>query len=605
MNHDKKKAEYNHLLSKAINLQNAAQFSQALSIYLDLVELAPNNSRTLFLLGGLYGQTGDFSNCIKILKRSLAISPEQKDAYNNLAIAYELTQQFDLAITTYKIALGQAANSPHTHCNLGDLYRKTGQFEKSLFHLNKSLALSPTDATALLNKAILLGEMKKTHEAKACYGEALNLYPNNEAILNNYSALLLKEGDLDNAEQLARKAITINPSSPQALCNLGNLLTKKKQFSESETCLLKAIELSPTLVDAYINLGYSHHCNAKFKNALRYYNMAIQLAPKNSLGHWYRSFTLLLTGKFDSAWNDYEYGILNGERDTTQYPYPAYQNSNQTGALLITAEQGIGDQIMFSSCLPDIIKKHDEIILECDKRLIPLFERSFPSIQIIYTSQLNNTSIKERLPTIQHQIAIGSLPRLYRRSAESFPSVINHIIINNEKQKKWHQRYNSLSDKIKIGISWKGGIKIDNKSRSMPLELWADILKLDADFINLQYGDNSQEIAEIKNKLGIQIHDWPDSDSLKEIDDFAAQISALDLVISVGNTNVHLAGSLNIPTWCILPSVPSWRWLFKGEQCLWYPSVSIIRKNTSNWENVFSRIELLLKNRLQKKNPKQ
>ena len=600
--------KYNELMEIAIKHQNSGHYLEAQSIYLKLKKQSPKNSRLLFLLGSLYGQMGDFEQCINSLNESLLVNPSQIDAYNNLAIAYEYSNQLDQAIQSYNKALELNENSPLIHCNLGDLYRKKRDFSRSLQHLNQSLQLSPANENALINKANLLGEMKKKDEARQTYQQAMTLYPNNVQLLSNYSAFLQLEEDFVEAEKLIRRSININPDYPQALSNLGNLLIKKEAFNEAEEYLLKAIKINPDFTDAHINLGFLYHNVAKFDQALNHFNKAIELDPNSSTGHWYRSFTLLLTGKLASAWDDYEYGLKNGERGVGDYAYPLFnpdapETKLEDGVLLVTAEQGVGDQVMFLSCLPDILKVTKNIVLECDKRLATLIQRSFSGITTINTNQYDKKSLLNNLPGIQQQIAIGSLPRLFRKSDSEFPNNTPYLIVDQNKHNKWKKRYQALGNKPVVGISWQGGITVDHEKRSMLLDSWKEILQCDCHFINLQYGDHSDELNTFTLKHGITINDWDDSDSLKDLDDFSAQISALDLVISVGNTNVHLAGSLNIPTWCLIPKVPSWRWLFSGTQCLWYPSVKMYRQNNLHeWNPVLQTVKYDLEKYLLSKN---
>ncbi len=552
-------SKYNTLLNEAISLQNQQYFREALAIYKKLLKKTPTDSKLLSLLGSVYGQINQIEKCIETLNRCLKLNPKQAEASNNLALAYEINQQVELAIKSYK----------HT------------------------LTIQPTNETALLNMATLLGQLGKTDEAETIYNQALEFHPNHPKLLSNYSALLQLNENFPLAESIVRKALTIAPEYPQALSNLGNILIKTEQFDEGEQCLLKAIALSPEFVEAHINLGFLYHNTARFDDALRCFNKAISLEPQSSTGHWYRSFTLLLTGKYHSAWDDYEYGIHNGERNVAQYPYPSYKpDTLNEASLLVNAEQGIGDQVMFSSCLSDLCRKTNNIVLECDKRLVPLFERSFPDISIIYTNQFDSKSLAAQFPKIKQKIAIGSLPRLFRRDKSAFTQRSHYLKINPEMKRHWQQRYQALNGKLNVGISWQGGIKVDHNKRSMPLRLWENILSCDCNFINLQYGDHRQEITEVENKFDITIHDWADSDSLQELDNFSAQIAALDLVISVGNTNVHLAGSLGVPAWCLIPQVPSWRWLSSGTQCLWYPSVKIYRqKKLHQWKTVLDTVK--------------
>ncbi len=553
----------NKLVNEALNLQNAGKHTQALKIYDKLLKHSPNNSRLLFLLGSLYGQMGNFDKCITSLRKSIQINPNQVDANNFLAFAYEYSGKLEAALKSY----------------------------------NNTLQINPENETALLNKANILAKLNRNNEARMNYEQALNLYPNNPVLLNNFSAFLQLQEDYAAAEELVKRAITINPNYPQALSNLGNILIKQEKFSDAENYLLKAKALNPNLPEIYINLGFLYHNVAAFEKALENFDKAIELDPKNSTGHWYRTFTLLIIGKFDKAWEDYEYRFIHGDSKPSEYNYPKFDPTiTDDKPVLITAEQAIGDQIMFASCLPDILSIQKHIVLECDKRLVPVFKRSFPTISVIQTGQFNKESIKTAFPDLSQQIPIGSLPRIFCRSLNSFPKNSPYLRANEENILKWKKRYQQLGNKPKVGISWQGGIKIEHNKRSMKLESWEQILKCECEFINLQYGQHVNEITAVSKMFNIHIHDWDDSNSLAEIDDFSAQVAALDLIISVGNTNVHLAGSLNIPTWCIIPQVPSWRWLSNGDSCLWYPSVKMYRQQMLHeWEPVLNNIAYDLK----------
>jgi len=596
--------KYKSLIQKAIIFQNSGQFAEARAIYEKLRKQLPGDSQVLYLLGSLYGQMGEFEQCIRYLSESLKANPNQINAHHNLAIAYETTNQLDQAIRSYHHALELSASSPQLHHDLGDLYRKQKNAEKALHHINQSLALLPDGENALINKANLIAETGTYAEAHKAYYYAIARYPNNPVLLNNFSAFLQINDEFKQAEVMARQAIAINPNYPQALSNLGNILIKLESFDEAKQHLQKAVNLNPLFIEAYINLGFLHHNIALFNQALAYFNKAIELsvgvAPEKNIAHWYRTFTLLITGNFEAAWNDYEYRFMLDEHINDPYDFPVYESTPiKNTPLLVTAEQGIGDQVMFVSCLPDLYKQTNHIILECDKRLQPLFKRSFPSVTTIYTGEFNKTSITEKFPDIQQKISIGSLPRLFRNSVSEFPNQSPYLLTDQNKHEKWKNRYRQLGNKLKVGISWQGGTIVEHKKRSMTLASWKDILACDCVFINLQYGDHESEITTFEKKHGIKIHDWEDSDSLKELDDFSAQISALDLVISVGNTNVHLAGSLNVPAWCLIPEVPSWRWLFSGETCIWYPSVYIYRQSDlHDWAPVLKKIRFDLEKRI-------
>jgi ADP-heptose:LPS heptosyltransferase len=115
-------------------------------------------------------------------------------------------------------------------------------------------------------------------------------------------------------------------------------------------------------------------------------------------------------------------------------------------------------------------------------------------------------------------------------------------------------------------------------------------------FANLQYGDTIAERRLVKERLGIDVHHWEDSNPLADLDDFAAQIAALDLVISIDNATVHLAGALGKPTWILLPFAPDWRWLLDRDDTPWYPSVRLHRQSVpGGWQPVLARVAKALR----------
>ena len=169
-----------------------------------------------------------------------------------------------------------------------------------------------------------------------------------------------------------------------------------------------------------------------------------------------------------------------------------------------------------------------------------------------------------------------------------------------EKTPKIRNKYQKLANgKMLVGISWKStGIdqtKAETKSTS--LENWKPILsRQDCFFINLQYGDVRQEIEEyasVQNNLPIYLDE--EIDSLENLDDFAAQVSVLDLVMSIDNTTVHMAGALGKKVWNLLPHIPDWRWMLKRKDTPWYPSMKLFRQTSmNNWSDVLQQVSLEL-----------
>ena len=122
------------------------------------------------------------------------------------------------------------------------------------------------------------------------------------------------------------------------------------------------------------------------------------------------------------------------------------------------------------------------------------------------------------------------------------------------------------------------------------------MLRQDCFFVNLQYGNTKQEIEEyvsVQSDISIYLDD--EIDPLKNLDDFATQASILDLVISIDNTTVHMAGALGQKVWTLLPYTPDWHWMLNRKDTPWYPSMKLFRQaHMNNWSNAFQQVSLEL-----------
>jgi hypothetical protein len=309
--------------------------------------------------------------------------------------------------------------------------------------------------------------------------------------------------------------------------------------------------------------------------------------------HWHRGLLWLLTGDFARGWPEYEWRWADPNVRLRSFSRPRWDGSSLSGkTILVCAEQGIGDEIMFASCIPDLVKRAGHVVLECDSRLVPLFSRSFPGVGVSAACPADHGNPVPGSPAIDVQIAAGSLPGYLRRSWQDFPEPHAYLVPDPGAVAKWERRYQEAGDGLNVGISWRGGRKAERGKRSTSLDQWADLLRTEeVSFVNLQYGGSRAEINEVSSRCGVQILDWEDANPLVNLDDFAAQIAALDLVISIDNATVHMAGALGVPVWVLQPFAPEWRWLLDREDSYWYPGVRQFRQSMpGNWGAVFERV---------------
>jgi hypothetical protein len=257
-------------------------------------------------------------------------------------------------------------------------------------------------------------------------------------------------------------------------------------------------------------------------------------------------------------------------------PHIPYWEGTRGKRLLIEGEQGIGDEISFASILEDAARENT-VTLECDKRLEGLFRRSFPDLEVHGTRFEKRPAWKHGREWDAHCL-IGSLAWHYRNEDADFPGK-PFLVADPERRAQWRVLLDRLPG-LKVGIAWTGGLPSSFRSRrSVTLETLAPILKVPGvSFISLQYQDPSREIAEVREKHGVTVTHWARAAQAQDIDDVAALVAEVDLVICVTTAAVDIAGALGVPCWVMVPGKPHWRYGMSGDSKVWYESVRLFRQ---------------------------
>jgi len=619
--------DINDAINLAISYHQAGDFQRAECSYREILQIDPNNFYAWHYLGLLYFQLKKLDSAIDSLQKAIKSKPDDSHVYYNLGMVYQESGKLEEAITEYQKALQFDSLNTDAYVNLGNIYKKKGLTDLAVSHYQKAIYLNPDHMQAYYNLGYLFQEEHRYDDAIAYYQKTLQLDPNLFAVYYNLGYIYHQRKQFDEAINCYMKTLQLNPDMADAYRNLGLAFYDKEEFDESIIYYQKALRLNPDFIDAYNNLGAIYQEQGNYHEAIIYYQKALELNPNvataySNLGnafysvgndqealiyfrkalllnahyveaHANMSHVLLSQGNFHEGWKEYEWRLLKKESRSKIFLQPVWDGLPlQNKTLLVYAEQGIGDEIMFASCLPDVISMTDLCTVECDKRLIPLFTRSFHQCSIAGRIDYSNTD-SPGPPLADLKIAIGSLPKLFRPDSKGFPQQKSYLIPDDQKVKKWIMRFSEIKARVKIGISWRGGSTPNViRVRSTKLMQWAGLFSIpEIAFINLQYGDCSEELTNIEERLGVRIHTWEDTDPLKDLDDFAAEIAALDLVVSVDNATVHMAGALGVQAWVLLPYVCEWRWMKQVEDTPWYPTLRLYRQIIpGEWEDVFERV---------------
>lgn len=376
-----------------------------------------------------------------------------------------------------------------------------------------------------------------------------------------------------------------------------NITEARKWFESAQTGIPPNPDIQNNLGTLYINEG-------KPADAFRHLDAAIAVDPNHAQAHWNRSLALLESGVYEEGWREYDWGITAKVRVDRTYTTPKqaplpFWNGEPDANIILYGEQGIGDEIMFSSMIPELQDRCKSVVFECHRKLHKLFCNSFPSIDIYPTREDEvvtwpcDANGKQRYP-FTHKLAIGSLGKFFRPDLASFPGT-RYLSPTRASEDHWREELAKLPPGPRIGIGWIGGHKKTRvEVRSLRLEEMLPIFEAGkgAQFISLQYTHQEEEIAAFEKKHGIKIHQFPEAAYSPIYDDKAGLVANLDLVITVCTSVVHLAGSMGIPTWVLTPSRPAWRYRLDIDGMPWYTNTVLFRQATDTvaWEPVVAEV---------------
>lgn len=574
-------------LAHASQALDAGRFDDALAIGRELVRKHPQSAKPLLFVGKVYCLAGKHALAIPFLRRAATGAPGDTPTALTLAHALGETGLIEEAIQVARDCETSGDSAERATFDgqmlLGNLHRRRGDLGDALACFVRARDLASEDDS----------EYPATRLAAAC---------------NNVANVLSEVARFDEAVGEYRRAIDAAPRFVDAWANLASALLALGQFEAAENAARRAVALEPKLAAAWLSLGSAQAEQGRWADACRAYDALLTLEPLSTAARYNRSLARLALGDW-SAWEDYRLRHAVEPTIALASGLPRWRGESLDGkTVLVRREQGIGTQIMFSGYLPALANVTGKVVVECDARLRPLLARTWPGIEFAASAEIptdgreggagkgcQTTRFRDAMPDVE--VAIGDLPGALRRSSghEAWDALVlpPRLRPDAELRAKWNDRLARLGAALRVGISWRGGgTPSARQKRSTTLDAWSPVFAAaGVEFVSLQYGDVECEISEFERRAGVRMHRWNDFDPRDDLDDLAALIQSLDLVISVDNSTVHLAGAIGTPVWVLLPRAADWRWLVERSDSPWYPAAELFRpaEERDGWPHVFSR----------------
>jgi tetratricopeptide (TPR) repeat protein len=571
----------------------AGRLEEAAAAFEEALALQPA-AETLAALGELRLRRGDAPGAETLLRQALERRPHDALLHTALGEARHRQRGFDEAQAAYRRALELDPQHLAAYVRLSESLRETERLDEAEAVARAAVALDDESAAAHVVLGAALKSRGRLKKAIESFERALQLNPRQLQGLQQLALALREDDRMEEAEQHLRAALRVRPDEPLPLADLGMILADQMRYREALELFDRALKAAPQFVVALNRKALLLDHLGDRTQSMQLLREAVRLAPDDSYAQYNIGLHHLKYGDYAPGWDGYEqrrsFDSFVGRY--RRFALPEWDREPLAGrVLLVLPEQGLGDEIMFGSCLPDVAAQARHVIVECDQKLEAIFRRSFADCTVVSRQRtLENDWINRITPKPELLAAAGSLARRFRRNPTDFPQRA-FLQADAAAVAAWKAKLDALGPGPKVGLSWRGGTGFTGKKRrSFLLEDLLPLLRLPGlRFVNLQYTDVREEMRALEQRHSIKVHHW--QQAIDDYDQTAALVCALDGVVTVCTAIVHLSGALGRPALVMVPFGADWRYGASGERMVWYPSVRLVRqRNVGEWADVLQEV---------------
>lgn len=557
--------------------------------YRRALTLRPDHPEAHYNLGVYYLEKGRLDEAIACNRKALALRPDFVAAHNNLANALRARGRHDEALGHYARAVELEPRFADGWSNYGAALRETGRVDEAIPVLERAVKLSPLAWSAVSNLGIAYLARNRFYEAIGCQRRALELKPDSAEVLTHLANALAGVGQFEEAEAAYRKAIEWAPDFADAHNNLGMLRSERGDVAGATASFRAALELRPDFSEATQNLGFLLQQEGRTDEAIELYRRALALDPRNARAGYNLGIVLVSRQEFAEGWDlcERRFDTIPPVTIRRAFPFPPLEAADlgKGRRIAIWKEQGVGDQLLYSTLLAELAARGERFVAEIDARLVPAFRRAHPDWPVVSPEES-----AAAFAQCDRHVAAGSLPRLLRRTLESFDGQPQRLLVP---PAPGEVRTERRSGRLRIGISWRtfqprvrGEL---SRRKSASLAAFLELSK-EADLVDLQYGDTAHERDEFE-KAGGRLERIAGLDLFNDLDGLLGAIEGCDVVVTTSNVTAHLAGAIGKRALVMFlhDRAPFHYWASPSGRSLWYPSVELVTApGLDTWEKALA-----------------
>lgn len=582
-------------LGQGLALHRAGRLREAGAVYGYLLKRNPRQPDALHLLGLVLHQLGDHKGAEPMIQAAIGLSPRSPAYRSNLGMVLKALGRTDEAIGSFRTAVRLDPLYADALANLGGTLSWERHKVAARRLLQRACVLEPAHDAAWTSLGSMNRAVERVGSSVPAHRRALVIQPFQAARRLNLGASLIEDDRFDEARRHLTRAAVLDPSLPEAWNHLGYLCLGRLELGQADRLVGRAILLRPAYAAAWAGRAETAFVAGDVTAAIGYSRRAVEIEPGNAQLRFRLGIHRLASGDI-GGWVDHDALWLKPNAIQRLAAPPHWAGEPLDGkTLLITADQGVGDELLFSCCFSDAIRAARRVVVECDKRLVTLFQRTFPSALVHrYVRGGTKARMLQRYDWVPPEykpdwmIEAGALFRWFRPTVQALDAAGGPWLVPDpERVAAMRAALDRLGPGPKVGVSWRSMTLSEFRNVHYPgLAALLPVLRVPGvTFVCLQYGPGWEEELKAIDAPVVAI---PGLDTRWDIEGVTALAAALDLVICPSSTVGWIGAGVGAPVW-LLYNTPTFIELgtdrFPG-----FPSIRPYRKTQLDpWDPLIAR----------------